>query len=389
MKIQLIPILLSLLFSTQLLAAPLAELQTSIAKGTDAKIAKDLRSNIQATVNASPNWTLHKANLGKGKHCFTIDCLIQAGQSSGDNAGIRIRFSGEAQIYDWSIEIYDLKKGRLLGSQKGACELCGKSEVLRTFNRSLTQVLGKAKPRRAQNTTPDKKEKKEKKVTKRTEKEKPLAKEKQLPDLAEKLGNEKSNTVDSSKKDSPTQTLLSVEVVPASSRILLNGKEIGRGSIELRLLSGHYTLEFKKEGYAGLKENLNIEGGQKALQMKIHLSKSDPDPVVMKMDRGLIGNLEQRPLWGWIGIGSGGVLLVSGIILSRIDGTQTCATGSFQQCPEIYNTGTEAMITTTAGVALLTAGTGLLLWDFLAGKDADRQSVIVPSGNGVSFIHKF
>ncbi len=397
--IQFLTIIFALLLSNSVFASGLAELQISIGKGTDAKVASEIREKIKGAVKSSSKWTLYSAlggKLGKAKNCFTIDCLKLAGKNTGHPAGMRVRFSGEAQIYDWSIEIYDLKKGTLMSSQKGACELCGKSEVLRTFERSITAGLQKAKISKTSTTKtdslPDKKvvEKEPiKEVVKEVVKQEPIVERKKdtsLPDV-DSIGKTPVE-----KDPVKENTRVVIDVFPTNARILLNEKEVGKGSVTMELPSGNYDFQFRLEGYGGLNETINVsEVSNSDLQFKIHMSKTDPEAVYVQDGGGIVDDLDNRTLWGWIGVGSGGALLITGIVLNRIDGTATCSTGTFQQCPEIYNTGTESMITTTAGATLLTAGAGLLLWDLLAGEKPDRRSALIPAhgGKGVAFMHTF
>lgn len=385
--------------SPSVFAAGLAELQISVAKGTQPQVTTEIRQKIVDTVGSNSKWTLHRAlggKLGRAKNCFTTDCLKLAGKNTGYPAGLRVRFSGEAQIYDWSIEIYDLYKGNLISSQKGACELCGKSEVVRTFSRSLNKGLEKAKLSTKTKTSVKETAPVVKKETKKSVK--PVAKKKPpIKEVIEESPKTNLPDVDTmettvTRRTTGQKTRVLIDVSPSEGQIFLEDKELGTGAVDMELEPGEYNFKFRLEGHRGLNEKILIgEVSNRTLQFRIHLSKTDPESVNLSGNYGVVDELDQRLMWGWIGVGSGAALLITGIVLSSIDGTATCSTGTFQQCPEVYDTGTGSVITTTAGAALLTAGTGLLLWNVLAGEDPDRRTAIVPSlaGKGVSITHSF
>lgn len=392
-KINLVLILSILVSSPALFALNLAKLQTHFGKGTDGKIIKEINATILSTVKNNSRWTYDTGaitKLGNNKNCFTENCLKKVGALTGDIAGLRIRFYGEAQIYDWSIDIYDLRSGNVLKSKKGACELCGRVEVVRTFAASLGKTLKGAKIKAAPNTIvkPSQKPKSAKNPKKSIKPAKQVVSIK-----ADKKIDKKNALPDPDTYLKEIITTLLIEVTPSDTKIFMNEKEIGKGSTTMEISPGTYNFQFQREGYAGFKETLIVgEANAARVQLRIHLSKTDPDAVHLPTNEGIIDEMEQRELWGWSGVGAGSALFLSGIFLHSLEGTKTCTKGTFQQCPEVYNTGTASIIATTSGAVLITTGIGLLLWETLAGA-SQSETALIPIMNkkqgGVSLRHQF
>lgn len=353
-------------------AEKLAGLQFEIGSSVDTLVRGDLESSVQELASKGYEFTGFSAARSQlnpiVKDCFTADCLKKAGGSLGADHGLRINFSGEAQIYDWSVEIYDLGSGEQLAARKGACELCGRTEVIRTFRSSLTGTFDEAKAasRRKSSST----------VSKPTPKADPEPTPKPTP---------------SPSGDRVTVVEVKVDVEPPDATINYDGEDVGRGTATLQLSPGQHELMIKADGYRTIKELVVIDqnADDQTMNLRIHLPKKDapPEAVAVASD-GPIDRMgsKDRTVYGIIGIGSGLAIMGIGAWLAVIDGDAACGDGAFEDCPEVYSTGGAAFVTTFTGATLFTAGAVLLAWDALAGESnpQDQGVKVAPAVSGDS-----
>lgn len=382
-------------------ADEMAGLQVELGSGIDAVVRADLEAAVDSTMNSVSQWDWIPERKAKSsmnpvvRGCFTGDCLSKAGDATGADAGLRIRLSGEAQIYDWQIDIYDLDDGSLLRNEKGACELCGRSEVVRVFRESLRDtVVATRLPRRKPVATS---------TTKPPKRTPPQPTDEPTDEPTQTTGNTEPETTaptttEPTGADRAGLVMLDVSVQPPDAAIEIEGEKIGTGTATVSLEPGTYELKFSLEGYQGFTESFVVspQTSRRAF-MRIHLSKTDPDPVMVSASEGAVDRLgNQRVTYGVISLAVGGVLVGTGIWLNAIDGDPACEDGAFTDCPELYNTGTASVVTTLGGAALATGGAILLAWDVLAGKKkepAEKQARITPlagpGGVGLGVVGRF
>lgn len=359
-----------LLATADVAAADLAALQYDLGNGVDTLVRSDVESALNEAASASSKWKIIDLDVARGKlnpivrDCFTSDCLVKAGQQTGADAGLRLKFTGEAQIYDWSLEIYDLRNGALLESRKGACELCGRSELVRTFKASAVGALDAATLGPVTQN-----EVKPKVETKPVETDKPA----QGVDLVR----------------------LDIQVEPPDATITFRDAIIGRGRVQTEVGPGSHEFRFEAQGYRIVKEMVVVEGDSPStMSLRVHLPKKDAAPQAVEVSsRGPIDKLgEDRNLYGWIGVGTGVLLLGTSAYMSSIDGEPTCDQDAVD-CPDIYDTDGLSYVATFAGTALLTGGLVLLVWEALSGSDdpggAKVAPTVSPEGAGVGVFGRF
>lgn len=314
-----------------------AALQIDIASNVEARIRSDIESATTAAFTDVKGWTLVSADTVRRqlkavvRDCFTEDCLKNAGESLGLRTGFSVKMTGEAQIYEWTLTLYDLRTGSPLNLVKGTCELCGQAEVSKGYTRSLTHLLQAT-------TVPD-----------------TIGEGSQAGALAEMDG----------------EVRLRISVVPLDTEIYLGGVLVGQGDSTIPVSSGRHELRFAREGYRGLRETILVnENSPKSILLRVHLSETPPAPQPVQVGGdGAIDRLgEDRKLWGWIGVGSGAALLTTGIILASIDGDSTCSDRPYARCPEVRATAGGAVVTSLLGGVLLASGAGLLTWEWLSGQ---------------------
>lgn len=313
-----------------------AALQIDIASNVEARIRSDIESATTAAFADVKGWTLVSADTVRRqlkpvvRDCFTEDCLKNAGESLGLRTGFSVKMTGEAQIYEWTLTLYDLRTGSPLNLIKGTCELCGQAEVSKGYTRSLTSLLQAT-------TVPD-----------------TIVEGSQAGAVGEMDG----------------EVRLRISVVPVDTDIYLGGVLVGQGDSTIPVGSGRHELRFAREGYRGLQEAILVnENSPKSILLRVHLSETPPAPqLVQGGGDGAVDRLgEDRKLWGWIGVGSGAALLTTGIILASMDGDSTCSDRPYARCPEVRATAGGAVVTSLLGGALLASGAGLLTWEWLSG----------------------
>lgn len=330
----------------------------------DSELEGQLQSAMKSAFDSVDRWSLIDFSSARGKmapltrDCFTQDCLTKAGEALGASAGMSVELSGEAEIYEWTITVWNLRSGKKLTSEEGNCELCGRAEVQRNFESSIKSVLAAtALPERRRARQPE----------------------------------EPPNTGDSDKADDAAGdgVALQISVVPSDAEIHINDQRAGKGEVNRTVGPGSHEVRFRKEGYRGLNETVVIDENSDApVVLRVHLSKTDPEAVRVPVGQGPIDRLgAKRTTYGLIGAGSGAVLLATGIVLTSMDGEAACGDGRpITECEEIYATGGAGMTLGVLGTALLTGGVTLLSWELLGGEydDTAAGSVEEPATMSIS-----
>lgn len=342
-------LVLGLLLPASVFAEDMAGLQVTIDPGVDALVASDARSAVTEAFAANKNWSYVDEQLVRNRlnpvvrDCFTKDCLIKAGEQAEAKAGIRIHISGEAQIYDWTVETFDLRTGVQMAIRKGACELCGRNEVARTFRSSMDGVLGESVFKATSTKTTPPKE-----TT-------PVTEKTTTTPVQTQTGDVRIVTIE-------------ISTEPPSALIVFRDAEVGRGQARVEVGPGEHLFTFTADGYRTVKEMVVVEGDAANTTLRVHLPRKEDAPGVVELrSNGPVDRLGQsRRVYGVIGTVFGLGLLGTGMYLNAIDGDPNCDTGTFTSCPEVYNTSTAAYLTTFTGATLLTAGAVLLAWDVLA-----------------------
>lgn len=370
-------------------AERLGALQIEVSAGVPANVRTSVQQTV-ARVGSSGRWTFTDEATMRGKmaavtrDCFTADCLRKAGDATGADAGVRVRFSGEAQIFDWTIDVYDLHKGELAASRKGACELCGAAEVLAEFEKSAIAALDAANISSGPVVA-----------------EKPAGvatppREEQPPPLDRPVAEPPPTLPATPSDEDPAAGLVMVEinVTPADASIAIGGQEVGQGSVTVSLEHGSYEIAFRREGYGGLNETLVVgpDTSRKAF-LRVHLARTDPAAVGIPRE-GAIDELgDRRQTLGLVSLGAGGAFLLGGVWMNYLDGRPTCDDAG-GNCPRVYETSVAAFLFTATGAVLATGGVALLAWDLLAGEPHDaRQARVAPllgaDRAGLTFFTRF
>jgi hypothetical protein len=316
----------------------------------DAELVDGLRQETSQAFDQVDRWSFIGFQSARGKmnpvtrDCFTADCLTKAGTAVGAPAGLSIEMSGEAEIYNWTITIWDLRSGEKVKTEQGACELCGHTEVLRTFGSSLKAALtGTA-----------------------------------LSGQPDAQAQPTQPTQSDAQPPSPGQVSLRVSTVPGDAKIYINDQLAGEGEVTRNIGAGTHEVRFQREGYGGLTETIAVnENTDGPILLRVHLSRTDPEAVAVGGSVGAIDRLgEARTTYGWVATGTGAVLLGTGMYLTAIDGETTCDSSvPTAQCDEVYATGGAGLTMGILGTALVTGGVAFLTWDLLAGESNTEDEI--------------
>ncbi|MFW5965891.1 MAG: PEGA domain-containing protein [Persicimonas sp.] len=260
--------------------------------------------------------------------CFNRDCLTRIGEKVDAPAAVSVDMKVDADIYEWTISLWDLRSGEEVDSVEGGCELCGSAELEQTFT-----------------------------------------------DDSEKLFTQ-SNFPDEPSGDQPragdddADAKLHVVVEPEDAEIYVDDERVGTGEYSETVEPGTYEVRLRHDDYSGIKETVVVsEETRGPVVFRAHMSERDPAPVRAAPPEGAIDRLgDQRMGYGWLSTGVGAVLLGTGIYLTGLDGEPACGPDvPFEECDQIYATGGAGTTLGIFGSALLTGGITLLTWDFLAG----------------------
>lgn len=376
MRTSLLTFLFMVMLPSVAAAATIGALQVSIGSGLDPGIRRSVGNALHRATEASAHRYIPEAELradmpSSSQDCFTEACLKAVAETTRVDGGLRVRFSGQAEIYSWTVDIYDLRTGTIAATEVGKCELCGVTEVEQELEKSLRAALVRAK------FTP-----------------RPAAAAAQPATPTTPTTPTPAATAESTHTMQPAETVLfEVAVTPDDATITLDETVVGTGTASLQLTPGTYELAFAREGYGGLKESVTISSSSSDRAMlRVHLSKTDPDAVYIEPDGPMDRLGDAKKTYGLIGVGSGVVLLGLGVYLNAIDGRPTCD-GPVTTCPRVRETSAAAFGTTFAGGVLLAGGLTFLLWDALSGRNEERQARVAPivgeSAVGVGVFARF
>lgn len=314
------------------------------AAEVDARLKDELTRAVgQAVQDASARFidfsTAHNKMNPVTRNCYTSDCLTKIGAALGAARGLSIEMSGEAEIYQWTAQLWDLQQGQMLASRSESCELCGNAEVARKFKTTLKTVLETSAPQ---------------------------------------AGGVVAGGASDAAAD--TYPVLHVAVLPEDAEIYINDQRIGEGTVTVRLAPGTHDVRVHMEGHRDVIERVLVnEDTRGPIVLRVHLTSTNPLLVEGAGREGPIDRLgSTRTILGWTGVGVGVLAIGTGIYLTAIDGDPACdASVPLLACPDVYATAGAGLTMGVLGAALLTGGVTLLSWDLLAGapqKSSDAQA---------------
>ncbi len=274
--------------------------------------------------------------------CRDEDCLLDIGDELDATAAIDIDLSVSSQIYEGTIQIWDLEAAEPLATRSITCELCGDSDIEAEFFAAIAGAIDDID-----------------------------ARDDRAPDPAD-------TTLDEEPSEPGSQVRISV--TPEDAKIFLDDDPVDRGDATLDLDVGEYELRFSHPDHLGLRETLIItEDSSPVFVFRVHLAAepAGEERHVITRGDGWVDDIEsRRSTIGWSAVGAGTALTFTSIALARRHGQPTCDDDvPVQRCPDVYNTATWSSLTGLVGISTLTAGVALLLWPRLAGEDQEPEPV--------------
>lgn len=323
-------------------AEPAVGLQTDYGDNTDPAVEDAVRDELLDVFDTSSRyqWLAPEEGIEQLdvalQDCFERDCLQQIGDELDARLGLRVQFDVENEIYEWTVDFYDLDAGISLASEQATCELCGRAEVLQQFRASLQGNLVTLDP----------------------------------GDIRAEEPLETETDADSA------QTEVRISVIPEDTRIFVDDDPVDTGQATLELEEGRYEVRFSHDTHRGLSEELIItEDSASLMVLRIHLADAGSEQrTVFTRGNGLVDQIEpHRSTIGWSAVGAGAALTVGSFFLAGAHGQPTCSDDiALRRCPTVYNTAGLATTTTIIGVTGLIGGAALLTWPWLAGETQDE-----------------
>lgn len=309
-------------------------------------VEPELRAELQDEVldifEESATWEWLPAHEGfdeledRLKGCYDQVCLLEIASELDAVLGISIRADVESDIYEWSIEFYDLLEGEQVGADEGSCPLCGRAEVIEEFRASLHGRL----------VTLD------------------VGQDRPAPD--DEVADEDDET-----ERPPPEDRIEVRIggIPEDTGVLVDGDHriTGPGTIEVG--EGTRQLEFVGEDHDDVTDELVVDDDTPDPKwMRFHIAGADTDRGGTHVrDSSIVDSLgSARAPLGWTAILAGTGLTAGSFWLAGRHGQPACDDDvHVRQCPEVYNTAGLATTTTIVGVLSVLTGATLVAWPSL------------------------
>ena len=346
------------LFASPAFGQSVAGLAVDFDGDFDSTLQDELVQVVEDTLGGSPRFDWIPTAQARQRlepvvrDCFTDECLQAAGDALNAEVGLQVSLSVESEIYEWTVEFFDLVDGGSMGRDRGVCELCGRAELLENFQASIRA---------------------------------PLA----MLDVEERH----MGPIDTGRREIPEgSSAVRVSVIPTDTRIFLDEAPAGIGDAEIILEPGTYELRFSHDERRGLRDTLVIsDTSPEVIFIRLHLSEpgGGERQVILTRGDGWIDQIEaNRTIYGWSALGIGAVMVASSFFFARLHGQPTCPDTPLSRCPDIYNTAGLAMGLAVLGTAGVVGGGTLLAWPRLAGEereDAPEASLQLNPTVGVGF----
>ncbi|MCC6750841.1 MAG: PEGA domain-containing protein [Deltaproteobacteria bacterium] len=260
----------------------------------DARFAAGLRAS-GATV--STGTVVRRALAGRGEGCGDPTCIreLAAKLACRFVAGGRVR--GEDRSYDLELWLADGRTGEVVARVRQSCEICGQQALADKMDLAASALRAKAK----------------------------------------------------ASSQAPGRVLVKSE--PPGALIRVDGQPVGRTPQELELSAGAHKIEAEASGYAPARRSVTVVAGvQERLEVALVPASS--------------GNRALRA-WGWGTLAAGVAAVGVGSILAAFNGMgkdcQTSTTVPGEQCPRQVSTAVPGWILVGTGAALSVTGIVLVV----------------------------
>ena len=288
--------------------------------------------------------------------CRGGDCVMGIGLTIPTTVVVVTEVYAEAEIYDFTIRVYDANTGETVVTQTGDCTFCPVAEATESLGFTAEAALGAVDP-----------------MPEPTRGSEPVPED----PLAETETETESETeTEAGPAFEPGDIAFNVSVEPAEAAIAVNGAPQGSGRVSLDMAAQEFTITVTAEGFETYTEDVTLrESMVGPIFLRVVMTPDAPAVVVAPEPRrsssgpGFNTTAVGAPLVG-LGVASA----VGGIILLSLDGDTTCSDGPPELCRDVWEfTAGGAAMTTIGGLALGT-GIGILIAGSRSGGDEEAGS---------------
>ncbi len=262
--------------------------------------------------------------------CLTTGCLALTGNALEAQYGIVVEIEEELQFFTFRLRLFELRGGQLQHSNQGSCEVCTAEEALEALSAMVRSSL-------------------------------------------RELGAPQARTQEVVVKAVMGEVRVAIFATPDDTEIGINGAPVARGRHVGTLPPGTHEVVLTREGFGAVTEQLALQDGDGPTYLVVHLRPLTTPVFTGGRTGGWVESLD-RDLWAWTLTGGGTVLGVAGVVLLAIDGETTCS-GAVQDCERVFSTRAGGAVALGLGVAALSAGVTLFLWEHLAGTSSSSVAV--------------
>lgn len=287
--------------------------------------------------------------LGDGAVCADAECAIAAGVASQAALGAAAEIYGEAEIYDYTIRIFRLSDGEVVGEAVGDCTFCPVAEAVESLRFTAEAALGDVAEIPAAVT--------------------PVVVEVAPPPAEEPEPTpEPEPPAEVAFVEGDIQVNISAE--PDDAEIRVNGQLVGNGRVSLNLGPQRVEVVAIADGHSDAVESMQLtEAMRGPIFLRLGLA---PEPQVVAeaprnnpAPRNTPAPVDEatfnRMAVGGISAGVGALLLGGGIAALAFDGKTNCTSGAVSACPELYETTGLGIALTAIGGIGIGVGTGFMI----------------------------
>lgn len=322
--------------------------------------------------------------VGTLVECRGGDCAIAIGFAVSASVAVASQVYAEAEIYDFTVRVFDLNTGETLVTQTGDCTFCPIAEALDAFAFTAEAAIGAVGTMPEPSPGPT-----------------PAPEEPTIDPLPEPVA-EPTPEPEPEPEPEPVPPApafatgdigFDVSAVPDTSTISINGEPVGTGRVRLDLAAQDLLVEFAAAGHEPHSEDVSLRDSMTGpIYLRVVLSPTVQlvqTPTQRQPRADDTSSPDHRALGGVL-LGTGIAAAAGGIVLLALDGDTTCTNGPASLCEEVWEfTPGGAALTAVGGISVGT-GIGLLVSSLRRG-GADQAAHaprlgLAPQRRGAAFV---
>ncbi len=307
--------------------------------------------------------------------CGGGDCVIAIGLTTPASVAVSAEVYAEAEIYDFTIRVFNVNTGETIVTQTGDCTFCPIAEATESFGFTAEAALAAVDP------MPE--------ATRGAEPE---------PEDPEEVVEAEPDPEENAEPEPESAFVagdirFNVSAIPEGAEVAINGVSQGEGRLGIDVAAQEFSVDISAEGYESYTEDVTLrESMVGPIFLRVVLTPDAPqvvaEPAPPRRARSGGPSFNSSAVGGSL-IGLGLATAAGGIALLSLDGNTTCTDGLPEFCRDVWEfTAGGATMTAIGGIALGT-GIGILIGGAGPGEaeaeEASRPSFsIAPRRNGAS-----